>query len=418
MPGWPIRKNDTAGATLVFPIYDNDGDLVTAAAALDSERSIDQGTFTDVTAEASEIATASGMYSLALSQAEVNGDEIAVITKTSTTDAKTAVNVVYTSTRNIDDLAFPTVSGRSVDVTATGAAGIDWANVENPTTALDLSATDIQLADTVTTLTGHTNQTGDNFARLGAPAGASVSADVAAVQSDTDDIQTRIPAVGPVEGTSDSGTSTTMVDAIRTEADDYWNGGWIIFTSGTLNGVVRLVSDFVASSDTMTVTPATPVAIGTHTYRMIPAAQIEEVLALTGHTVQTGDSFARLGAPAGASVSADVAVIEGQTDDIGVAGAGLTGIPWNAAWDVEVQSEVDDALDTALTELSQAAPAATPTMRTGLMLLYMALRNRLDIDTTATDFKEIYNNAGTVIAKKTLTDDGTIYSEAQMATGP
>jgi len=37
-------------------------------------------------------------------------------------------------------------------------------------------------------------QTGDNFARLGAPAGASVSADIAAVQSDTNDIQTRLPA--------------------------------------------------------------------------------------------------------------------------------------------------------------------------------------------------------------------------------
>ena len=38
---------------------------------------------------------------------------------------------------------------------------------------------------TVTTLTGHTAQTGDNFARLGAPAGASVSADVAATKVDT-----------------------------------------------------------------------------------------------------------------------------------------------------------------------------------------------------------------------------------------
>lgn len=44
-------------------------------------------------------------------------------------------------------------------------------------------------------------QTGDSFARLGAPAGASVSADVAAVktetasiQSDTNDIQSRLPA--------------------------------------------------------------------------------------------------------------------------------------------------------------------------------------------------------------------------------
>ena len=46
-----------------------------------------------------------------------------------------------------------TTAGRTLDVTATGAAGIDWGNVENKTTANDLSGTDIQLADTVTTNT-------------------------------------------------------------------------------------------------------------------------------------------------------------------------------------------------------------------------------------------------------------------------
>jgi len=40
---------------------------------------------------------------------------------------------------------------------------------------------------------------------------------------------------------------------------------------------------------------------------------IGTVNALTGHTVQTGDSYARLGAPAGASVSADIAAIEAGT---------------------------------------------------------------------------------------------------------
>jgi hypothetical protein len=44
---------------------------------------------------------------------------------------------------------------------------------------------------TVTTLTGHTAQTGDAFARLGAPAGASVSADVAAVKSDSAAVKTK-----------------------------------------------------------------------------------------------------------------------------------------------------------------------------------------------------------------------------------
>lgn len=54
-------------------------------------------------------------------------------------------------------------------------------------------------------------------------------------------------------------------------------------------------------------------------------------VSVVGETVYTfslgrSAAFTRLGAPAGASVSADIAVIEGQTDDIGVAGAGLTAI--------------------------------------------------------------------------------------------
>ena len=71
---------------------------------------------------------------------------------------------------------------------------------------------------------------------------------------------------------------------------------------------------------------------------------VNTVTTYTNNTLQTGDSFARLGAPAGASVSADIAAIEAQTDDIGTAGAGLTAVPWNASWDAEVQSEVADAL--------------------------------------------------------------------------
>ncbi len=49
---------------------------------------------------------------------------------------------------------------------------------------------------------------------------------------------------------------------------------------------------------------------------------VSTVTTLTGHTAQTGDSFARIGA----------------------LGASLTGIPWNSAWDAEAESECNDAL--------------------------------------------------------------------------
>lgn len=56
-------------------------------------------------------------------------------------------------------------------------------------------------------------QTGDAFARLGAPVGASISADIAGVQSDTDNIQTRLPAA-LVSGRMDSSIGAVQTGAI------------------------------------------------------------------------------------------------------------------------------------------------------------------------------------------------------------
>lgn len=100
--GWPPKKG--AEFLLVFPIFDNDGDLVTAAAGLDSEISKDSGSFVDCTNEASEIATSSGIYQLTLTATEITADVIAIITKTSTTGAKTAVSIIYTTVNQIDTI--------------------------------------------------------------------------------------------------------------------------------------------------------------------------------------------------------------------------------------------------------------------------------------------------------------------------
>lgn len=77
-------------------------------------------------------------------------------------------------------------------------------------------------------------------------------------------------------GTADSGSTTTMVDAARTEADtDYWKGDWIHFTNGTLAGQVRLITGFTPGSDTITFTPATTQAVATHTYDILPGAAVD-----------------------------------------------------------------------------------------------------------------------------------------------
>lgn len=166
----------------------------------------------------------------------------------------------------------PTVWGRTLDVSAGGEAGLDWANIGSPTTAQNLSATNIDVDQVVASVTGAVGSVT-----------AQVTADVTAISGDATAANN---AESFFDGTGYAGTNNVIPT---------------VTTVGTLT-----------------------------TY--------------TGNTPQTGDAFARLGAPAGASVSADIAAIEAQTDDIGAAGAGLTAIPWNAAWDAEVQSEVDDAL--------------------------------------------------------------------------
>lgn len=107
---------------VTFPIYDNTGALVPGAGGLDSEVSIDGGTFADCTNEATEIATSSGIYYLDLTSGEMNGDTIAVLVKTTTTDAKTTVLVFYpTSTANAV-LGVNAVSIASGAITATAIA--------------------------------------------------------------------------------------------------------------------------------------------------------------------------------------------------------------------------------------------------------------------------------------------------------
>jgi hypothetical protein len=109
---------------------------------------------------------------------------------------------------------------------------------------------------------------------------------------------------------------------------------------------------------------------------------------------------------------------EALRDLIGAAGAGLTDLGgMSTGMKAEIEVEAGDALDASIAELSQGVPATTPSVRTALMLLYMALRNKTDVATSGTDTLEIHNNAGTRIAQKLLADAGGDYSEAKMTSG-
>lgn len=111
----------------------------------------------------------------------------------------------------------PTVAGRTLDVTATGAGGIDWGNVENPTTVVGLSSTT-------------TKNTTDINTKLGTPAGASVSADIAAVKAVDDAVKLKtdnLPASPAAVGsamTLTSGERDSIAAALFDLADSIESG--------------------------------------------------------------------------------------------------------------------------------------------------------------------------------------------------
>lgn len=146
--GFPVKKNTEF--LLVFPIYDNTGALVPAAADLDNEVSKDGGSFVDCINEAIEIGS-SGIYKLTLTADEMNADVIAIITKTTTTDAKSSVTVIYTSKSQIDEIG--------------GAGAIPWtytltdSETGDPIADADIWVTSDEAGEHVIA-SGRTNQNG------------------------------------------------------------------------------------------------------------------------------------------------------------------------------------------------------------------------------------------------------------------
>ena len=81
--------------------------------------------------------------------------DVTVVLEAGTVDSVSVANAVVGSFSIENRSALrPTVAARTLDVTATGAAGIDWANVENPTTVLNLSATNIDVDQVVASVSG------------------------------------------------------------------------------------------------------------------------------------------------------------------------------------------------------------------------------------------------------------------------
>lgn len=220
------------------------------------------------------------------------GSNFDIVITTGTVDSVSVVGTVVGSFSIAKTSALrPTTVGRTLDVTAGGCAGVDWANVESPTTTLGLTNTTV---GTVTTLTNLPAITSNwlTAAGLAADAVAEIQSGLAS-QTSVDDIPTvaefeaRTPTAAqlayivanaatglPVTFTTLGGSTTAAVlntvdGAAPSATNDQYNGRLLVFTDGTLKGVVTDITDYVGGTTTATITAIPTAPTSSHNARLI-----------------------------------------------------------------------------------------------------------------------------------------------------
>jgi hypothetical protein len=193
----------------------------------------------------------------------------------------------YGQDDNIDAL-HSTARSRTLDVSSGGEAGIDWANVGSPTTTLNLSGTTVKTATDVETDTADIQTrlpaalvSGRMDASVGAMAADVITA--AAVASDANvefaaavwdrvltgathniansagrRLRTVDAAFAVHAGTAQAGsTSTTIVlDTGASTVDDIYNGDRVVIVGGTGQAEHGIIVDYVGSTRTATMSRA------------------------------------------------------------------------------------------------------------------------------------------------------------------
>lgn len=368
----PIPKKNVA-YRVTFPILDADGDLVTGAAGLDSEISKDAGTFTDVTAEATEIATSSGMYYLDLSSTEMNADTVAIIVKTSTSGAKTTPVVLYPEEAGDIRVDVTQISG---DATAANNAelaydgtGFAFTNCTMPTTTnlTNANPSAATIADAVwdEAMSGHVTLGTYGQALRGMGLSGEVN-DASATTTDFD------------------------VDGFTEATDNHFNGSVMVFTSGALLGQARVITDYTGSGQNCVFGEAwTDSPADNDDFVIMPLGTF-----LGGTMAQVARLF--------------VTILNQSTGqlDAGSLTAGTIDAGALAA------DAVDEIWDEAMTE-SAGVPAVTASFRDAFRWIFALSRNKI---TQTSSTQTLRNDADSGnIATAAVSDDGTTATRAEWA---
>ena len=213
----------------------------------------------------------------------------------------------------------------------------------------------LKSADTGATAVARTGADSDTLETLSNEI-AAVKADTGNIVTDTNELQTdwhdggRLDLILDAAGSAGDPWSTALPGAYGAGTAGKIVGDNLNAPVGTVDTVVdaiKAVTDNLPDSGALTTIDGKIDTID---------ANVDSVLEDTGTTLDgkldTIDGIVdSILEDTGTTLPATLSTIDGIVDDIlvdtaeiGAAGAGLTAVPWNAAWDAEVQSECADAL--------------------------------------------------------------------------
>ena len=263
------------------------------------------------------------------------GSHFEAVITTGTVDSVSVVGSCVASFSLRKDSALKaTVAGRTLDVSAGGEAGLDWANIGSPTTAVNLSATNIDVDQVVASVSGAvgsvtgavgsvTGNVGGNVngsvATVNALAANSITAAAAAADFGTE-VGTAVWATATRELTA--GTNIVLAKGVGVT-------GFNDLDAAGVRGAVGLAS---ANLDTQIGTLATAANLATVAGYL--DTEIAAILADTNELQTDWANGGRLDLILDARASqASVDTIDGIVDsilvdtaEIGAAGAGLTAV--------------------------------------------------------------------------------------------
>lgn len=407
------------------------------------------------------------------------------------TQAKADVNAEADTALTDYGALKPTDAGRTLDVSAEGGAGLDWSNIHQPTSVVDLSGTTIKtatdiaidIATVLAKLQGLVLET----ATIGATGNSTTAIHLPGLTYGDDEINNYLLVIRDVSedeyharwitdwvASTAVATVATLPFTPQNSTDTYWllsaradvTGG-----SGPSAADIRTEMDAnstkLASIDAKTTNlPASPAATGdipsaatnasavrtelatelarvdvatstrlaSASYTAPPSASTNASAVRTELTTELGrmdaavstratpaqvatelatydgptnaEMVARTLSAADYATATNLATVDSVVDSILAGQAALSTLT-----EAQVLTKVNEALDTAIAELGIGTPATTPSIRTGLMLLYMAKLNDSDDSSTR---RRIKNAAGTTIAQATVASSGSGVSQGKL----